>query len=41
MLMKLKNWLRKRILFYKFKKAVKKVLRLQRRIQGKEFEVKI
>jgi len=33
MLIKFKSWLRKRILFYKFKKAMKVIYRLQRRIQ--------
>ena len=32
---KFKTWLRKRILFYKFKKIAKEMYGLQRRIRGK------
>ncbi|GAG62170.1 unnamed protein product [marine sediment metagenome] len=41
MLIKFKSWLRKRILFCKFKKTMKEILRLQRAIRGKKFEDKI
>ena len=41
MLIKFKSWLRKRILFYKFKKAMKVIYRLQRRIRERDFGDKI
>jgi len=41
MLIKFKSWLRKKISFYKLSKTIKEMLRLQKVIQGKEFEDRI